>query len=227
MYGKLNPQLPAQLPASNEAEAIRADASARLAYNSIQAAVFVPALQATIAGAFCGPVVGLAGALLDMARPWAMCGLAGMGTAAIVYLASLQRWHAVKMMLDSYAPMDQPIPAAGAIQANNIERVSIDLRQDNRTTQIMHLSISAERLAEVARAVLAGRVFAEREFCGAGNMLSQSEFRSLRDQFAARGLLAWRNHDHREQGITWTVAGRHALERLVDLPSPSAVEVCE
>lgn len=207
-------QIPVQLPAGPDSEIIRADGLARLQYTTIEAGVIIPALQGVVTGVLVGPGAGFAAGALGAANPWFVAGVVGFGASAVVYLAMLQRWHNITWSLDMWRP-DSSGPQ---VLTNQVDRIQIDVRQDNRSTQILHLGLSAEKLASVARLVLGGRSFSEREFLG---LLSQSEFRALRDELIKRGMLAWRNGESPQQGADFTVFGRQVMRRLAALPSPT------
>lgn len=199
-------------PTTPEIETVRADETVRTQYVSFETAVVVPTLQALVSGALVGATSGLAAGMVHWDNALWVWGLGTFGTASILWLAMLDRWQKVQWEREFWRP---EAPQAQVVQqTNNVERISVDVRQDNRTTTILHLNVSAERLADVAKLVLTGRPFVERELCGQNRPLSQAQFREMRDELIQRGLLVWRNPDAPQQGTIFQPAGMALMRRL-------------
>jgi hypothetical protein len=199
-------------PTSPEIEAVRADEVVRTQYVSFETAVVVPTLQALVSGALVGATGGLAAGMVHWDNALWVWGLTTFGTASVLWLAMLDRWQKIQWEREFWRP---EAPQAQVVQqTNNVERISVDVRQDNRTTTILHLNVSAERLAEVAKLVLNGRPFVERSFCGSNGLLSQTQFREMRDELIQRGLLTWRNPESPQQGTIFEPSGYALMRRL-------------
>lgn len=197
------------------AEQVRADAERSQRYLSWESAALVPAVQSVITGLFFAPLAGLAANMLGSSQAWQLAGLAGFASTSVLWLSSIYRWHQAVSALDATAPpMPQQLTPANV---QNIERVSIEV-SDKRSIKILNVNMSTERLANVAHAVLNGTPFAERQLAGGDGLLTQQQFRELRDELFARGLIVWKNPSEPRQGVEFTVAGRAMLRKLAELP---------
>lgn len=97
------------------------------------------------------------------------------------------------------------------------DRVEVEVsRPDENRMQFLDFPGNADQLGALASGVLAGRSFSEGEWTGAGGLYSRSEFRDLRGQLLARGLLEWRNDNAPAQGVILTTPGRAVFRRLAE-----------
>ena len=95
------------------------------------------------------------------------------------------------------------------------DRVEVEVsKPDEKAMQFLDLPGTGDQLGQLARGVLAGRSFSEAEWSGGGRPYARSEFRELRGELLARGLLEWRNDNAPAQGVQLTAPGRAVFRRI-------------
>jgi hypothetical protein len=80
------------------------------------------------------------------------------------------------------------------------------------------LSLSPQRMSIIARASMNGTPFTIRQWTGDGKLLSDPEWRQLKDELVDCGFLAQRNERDVHAGFEWTELGKQMLEQCVSTP---------
>lgn len=187
----------------------------------------------------------IAGALLPLVQSTITAIMAGVATLLILYLMNAidyikpilvvsgvtwfgswiyleRRW----LTLTTERVLQVDLTGDGEIgepEPPSITRIQIDELTGQghiRQSQFFDLPVSEEKLKPLSRGILAGRPFSEREWAGAGKLMSSHEFRTLRSEMIKRGLLRMANDKDARQGYTLTDKGRALMERFADAPSP-------
>jgi hypothetical protein len=184
-----------------------AETEPRRDHHDLEAGVFVPGLQTIITGAFAFLAMLCISLLLRWRQPLAWAGVAMVFTMAVMWGALLWRWLRLTDKLEALTQLD--LNGDGYIP--DIIRVAVT-SQDQKST-ILATVPHASKLPILARGVLGGMPFSEREWTGRFKPLSQTEFRRIRDVFVSRGLARWTDDDHR-QGIVLTPAGISVLKAI-------------
>ncbi len=145
----------------------------------------------------------------------------GALTFVAVWLLLQKRWLSLTN-LEKLTGVD--LNDDGVIGEPQITRIQIDevtTQGHIRQSKYFDLPISEDKLTVLARGLLGGRPFSEREWAGAGRILSSNEFRSLRSEMIKRELLEMANPKDQRQGYILTAPGRGLMKRFAGLPSPT------
>lgn len=75
------------------------------------------------------------------------------------------------------------------------------------------LPVAPDKLRKIAKGVLAGRPFSEREW---ESVINSKQFRQLRNELVDAGLMAWKVDGAPQQGVTLTEDGREFFVSIVE-----------
>jgi hypothetical protein len=102
--------------------------------------------------------------------------------------------------------------------AKDTVKVVIDHYTDSNSynTSYRYLSIAPDKMKVIAQACLNGTPFSIRVWSGNGKLLSDPEFRILKDELLDLGFLVPRNEKDDRQGYTWTDLGTQMLRECVE-----------
>lgn len=78
------------------------------------------------------------------------------------------------------------------------------------------LSISPVKLKLVCQACVRGEVFSIREMSGTGKLITDTEFRNLKDELISYGLLEYRKSSSPTLGFNWTASGIQFINALAE-----------
>jgi hypothetical protein len=99
-----------------------------------------------------------------------------------------------------------------------------ELKQD----QNVDLPVSMDKVTQLARGIVQGRPFTEREWTGAGKPLTEDELETIREKFLAKGWVRWINDDEHRQGMEFTAKGLAVMKGLASqTPYPAPVNLAE
>lgn len=107
---------------------------------------------------------------------------------------------------------EEPVPAKDKLH------LVIDHYTDtnNHNTSYRYLSISPEKMKHIAQACLNGTPFSLRVWSGQNKLLSDPEFRLLKDELLELGFLTPRSEKDERQGYEWTETGRVMLQECLE-----------
>jgi hypothetical protein len=184
------------------------------------AAAFIPFVQASITGVLIGICILVVLWVSDNWQylEWSL--VAGVVVWAIVWVLLQTRWLSLTA-IERVVNMDINNDGYIGDAPRDIVRVQINqTHPDGRVTWTnADLPASLQQLSILAAGLINGLPFAEAKWSGAGKPFSLSEFRALRDEMIARGLLAQANTKDIRQGYTLTAAGRAVMKHYA--PSPA------
>ena len=187
--------------------------------HSFTAGILIPGAQASITGIMIAIPAGVIAYLAQFQAPWAWSLLTWSLVQAIAWLRLLWRWLDLTRPLELATGLD--LDGDGQIGEPATVRIQLT-SDDGRQTQLMDLPTTEAKLITLAHALAAGAPLSESEWTGAGKLYSRSEFRTLRDEFLARGLVTWTSPDDHRQGVTLTKPGRAMMQYLATRhPSPT------
>ena len=192
------------------------------------AGALLPLVQATITAvmAFIGTLTLLyLFDVVDLLKP-------ALITASIVWVLTWlylqRRWLTLTSFermtgidIDGDGQIGKPVKEPEVVRIQ-IDEVTADghIRQN----RFANLPISNDKLTVIARGLLGGRSFSEREWSGAGKILSSNEFRTLRTEMIKRGLLEVANDKDQRQGYVLTRTGRAVMTKFSQIPAPARQE---
>ena len=187
--------------------------------------VVVPLAQSAITGAVLAVPVGV----LAASQGWsAYVPLSVMaGTFALSWLYLLRDSRGLLRITERIVNRDLDgdgrigdTPAEPKSSKPNV-RVDITERHDGgMRLRFLDVPIAEHKIITLARGVMNGRAFSEREWAGRGRPLSVSEFRELREQLFRANYMRWQDGGRR-QGVEFTAKGRALFRRLAELdPTP-------
>lgn len=181
---------------------------------SLESDVAVPLAQSLATGFLLGGATGLAGVWLQAPDPLAL----GVGVGVV---ATVGTWA---MLLRQVRDLLWTVITTVSQERTEPERptVRVEVAQEGgRVVRYLDLPGDPDRLAVLARGVLAGRPLSEATWCGAGRPFSRGEFADLRAELLRAGLARWRNPQAPAQGVILTPAGRAVLRRLAQGEPPT------
>lgn len=122
-----------------------------------------------------------------------------------------------------YTEMLNPPPMPPEVQVQPASyRTRVDLwdKVDDRHSHSVGAAtfpVHPDALKAVARSVMAGHSFSEREMAGNGNPLrNRDEFNAIRDTLLERNLIHWNDPDEPRQGTSFTRAGLAVMHHLAE-----------
>jgi hypothetical protein len=169
-------------------------------------AVLIPMTRAAVTGALFFLLALALGLLAEVDHPATLAFVTGALTGALNWLA-LQ--------------VANPINTKPHTNAVIITRLEIASDQ-NRRIQIADLPCDPERLASLARGVLAGATLSEAQWAGGGALFTRAEFAHLRTAFLARHLAEWTSPGYPARGVRLTRGGWAAMRHLATSPPAEA-----
>lgn len=180
-------------------------------YLSPQAAILIPAGQATVSAFAIGVTSGSVAALLHATNPWAVGALAGGISLGVTWAIGLSWWRG---RLESFQQAATP----AQVFASDTVRLEI-FNSDNPHSPYMRgafndITISQEALEWAIIHLANGGDLSMGAMTGPGK-ISRSEFVTIRDVLIDNDLAAWKNPRAHAQGSVMLVAGRHAARRYI------------
>jgi hypothetical protein len=155
---------------------------------------------------------------------WVMFGVTLwiLGAVTSVWVVVTGFWHERAEYLDSLSDVlhevkDVDLDKMAALGISKIEpsrKVIVDLHEGTRSRHF-DLPVSPVKLQPLARGLLSGRPFSERNW---SELLSSSEFRALRATLKSKGLIVPVSEKDARQGYILTDTGQALMRDL--LPSP-------
>jgi len=173
---------------------------------TLESDVAVPLAQALAIGVLLGGATGLVGTWLQAPDPWALGLGVGCGACVLTWGALLRQVRDLLWQVRT-ALAPEPEPERPTV------RVEL-AHQGEKRVQYLDLPGDPDRLAHLARKVLAGEPFSEARWTGAGRPFSKGEFQALRAELLRAHLVRWRNPGAPAQGLELTPAGRAVLQRI-------------
>lgn len=139
--------------------------------------------------------------------------------ALIVWLYLLYRWISLTV-LERAVGID--INGDGRIGDEVIIPVRVDTTETKSGyTQVERASFAnGRKLAAVARAVVAGAPFSQREMVDNRKLLSRGEFDEMKDEMLERGIIIYRNPEYPKLGFEMTRAGGAVMRNMADTTLP-------
>lgn len=152
----------------------------------------------------------------------------GALASSATWFVGMRRWSRLTRALEPILNIDLD----GDRQIGEPKRVRIQIDEVTgtgsiRQAKMIDLPISEEKLIPLAKSLLAGRPFSEREWAGAGKLLSSGEFRELRTAMIKAGLLRAASEKDSRQGYVLTLHGEMLMKTYAGLLSPTLAEEIE
>jgi hypothetical protein len=95
------------------------------------------------------------------------------------------------------------------------DTTQVVFNSEARVLSFMSIPLDEKRAKILARHILDGYPFSAPRLAGSSKLMSDPEFRIVRDAFVLRGLATWTDPDHHQQGCRITAKGlawaRHVL----------------
>ena len=179
--------------------------------STIRAGAFLPALQSVITGL----IVALVAFAFSGRGELAL--LSGAVVAGLAWLVLLFHWIGERRAV-FYALAPEPVVFRAPEPEPAREPLVVHVHEGN-DTKILVLNVEPEKLRALARGVEQGYPLSESAWCGSGKPFSLSQFRELRAQLLARGLLRWRNEESSEQGVELAPGGRAFIRYCASSPT--------
>ena len=184
--------------------------------HSLEAGVWLPILQAGITGIFIGASVAIVAYLADWPKPFAWFAAGYIFSQAVVWMALLWRWLGLTARVEQAIDIDLD----GDGYTGPAPTLRVELAKDNdggRQIAIMDLPTTPEKLSTLAHGLLAGLPLSEGTWCGRNGLFTRGEWRAVRAQLQARGLVSLaQDRDHRS-GYQLTPAGQSAMRYFASL----------
>lgn len=187
---------------------------------TVETAVLIPLIQSAITGAFAGLLVVVCGLYLGW-RDWFIVSVVSwLGVTFGAWLLLHRRWLVLTAeRLTGYdINQDGAIGEPGEPARDVSHQVRVDMVSggpngaERRT--VARLPVDEITLSLLAVGLLAGRPFSERHWTGAGRPLSVNQFRELRDEMKARGIIEPVSVKDTRQGYKLTAAGRAVMRHF-------------
>lgn len=192
-----------------------------------QAGATLPLLQAVITGGLVGLIV-LVLTLWQRVRDGLIYALlAWLTVSCITWLVLQYHWYSLTAIerftgvdIDQDGYIGEPVQEPASLR----HVVTVDIRQKNEggfdQIKTATLPFSEQDMRLLATGLLAGKSFSEREWTGAGKLLSVGQFREARAEMIRRGMLELVNSKDVRQGYRLTKAGAAVMRHFQEL-SPS------
>ncbi|RLG19513.1 hypothetical protein DRN74_06740 [Candidatus Micrarchaeota archaeon] len=187
--------------------------------STLESDVYVPALQALLLAVVWGLAAVVVAAVVVI-----ISGLAWWFAAAVfvVVVVVVLAWQATAgVQLRRELLWRQEVLEGVDLDGDGVvgsPALQVEVKEGNRV-RFVDFGVDEERVAQLARGVLAGRPLSEAEWSGRGAPFSLREFRRLRGELIERGLAAWVNERAHSQGVVLTAAGRAVFRRIANSPS--------
>jgi len=182
---------------------------------TLESDVAVPLAQALATGVLLGGATGLVGTWLQAPDPLALALGVGCGATVVTWGLVLRQVRDLLWQVRiPFAPEPTEEPERPVV------RVEL-AHQGDRRVQYLDLPGDPERLAHLARRVLAGDPLSEARWTGKRGPFSKAEFQALRAELLRAGVVRWRNPGAPAQGVELTPAGRAVFRRLAQGEPPT------
>jgi hypothetical protein len=187
---------------------------------TLESDVLVPLAQALATGVLLGGATGLVGTWLQAPDPWALA--LGVGCGATVLT-----WGALLRQVRDLLWQVRTALAPGPTTEPERPTVRVELaHQGEKRLQYLNIPGDPDRLAHLARRVLAGDPLSEARWTGKRGPFSKAEFQALRAELLRAHLVRWRNPGAPAQGVELTPVGRAVFRRLAqggEPPTPAGL----
>lgn len=185
--------------------------------STLESDVYVPALQALLLAVVWGLAAVVVAAVVVI-----ISGLAWWFAAAVfvVVVVVVLAWQATAgVQLRRELLWRQEVLEGVDLDDDGVVGPPMQVEvKEGRRVRFVDFGVEEERVAQLARGVLAGRPLSEGEWSGRGAPFSLREFRRLRGELIERGLAAWVNERAHSQGVVLTAAGRAVFRRIANSP---------
>jgi hypothetical protein len=175
--------------------------------------VGLPVAQAAISGAFFGVCAGFYAWLLHWGEAWKLGVGVGLAVALFSWLAFIVRWSDLTGPIERVSGID--INRDGLIGDPVRPSIRVEVVEDEgRAMKFIDLPGDAGALRMLADGLLSGLSFSEAQWSGHNRPFSRAEFRELRAELVARGLLRPASDKDRRQGFDLTPSGRAVMRHF-------------
>lgn len=187
-----------------------------------EAAAWVPLMQSAITALLVTVAFSAALIALDVRRWWGWAIAGGVITLIWMWWRLLNHWFRLTAHLEQLTGLDlngngrvdepeevEPVPQTVKVQ---LSRVS---ESGSWSGEYFDLPGSLEDLKTLARGLLDGRPFTEREWTGRGKPYASEAFRSMRRELLRRGLIELASAKDARQGYVLTDEGAAFMSELV------------
>jgi hypothetical protein len=189
-------------------------ASSESRLESIEAGITIPLMQSAITGAFVGVLCAVCGLYFAWREWFIITVFAWLGSTFAGWLYLHRRW--LFLTAERFAGRDFDGDGVigsepGFVSDPEPRFVRVDISQPglngSEHVTVARLPVPEQDLSLLAVGLLAGRPFSERLWTGKGRPLSVSQFRALRDEMHARGIIEPVSVKDVRQGYKLTRAG--------------------
>lgn len=181
--------------------------------NTVESAVVVPALQATITGVLAACAV-LSGCVV-WRWPWGYAGLAGVG---VMFWAWLFFRSEVQRRLDVEAGVDTAQAQPVQLQAQPVQEYRLEIDYDSgKAGDWLSLGVPFEKFTQWACGVAEGRSLAESQWIGSRGIFSRGEYVHMLTELLNRGYIRRRSLNGHQLGYELCAKGK-ALVRGASTP---------
>jgi len=195
---------------------------ARVHYQSLTTAVWLPIMQSVIYGFLSALLVALLAWYLGWAYPLRWFLMAWVLVAFLRYHIGLDRWWYIVNSVEQVFNLD--LDREGTIGGEPEKQVTLRLevsRNEGRILRFGEFNVPTWKMTRYARAILDGKPNTEVEWCGRGRLFSEDEYREMRDQFIGLQLAFWHNDAHHDQGWSFNDDGLVGLEDIAHMRLPN------
>jgi hypothetical protein len=167
-------------------------------------------------------LAGLLAILLDLPKPWAWMLTAWALVQAVTLTGLLWRWLRLTQPVEMVTGLD--LDQDGYVGPP--PSVRLELAKGNQTV-IADIPTSQAKLVRLAQGLQAGLGLAEGIWTGSNGPFSRAEYRAVRAELQARGLIAPASDKSLSQGFALTSSGKAAMRYFASLaasPTPTLIE---
>lgn len=187
--------------------------------HTTQAGVKVPLAQTFATGLIVYVVAQIFMLLLDVLDGWKWALAFGALALLTSWFISYRHWFGLTRV-EEWTGWD--INGDGSIgePETHVVRIEMQRIEENghlNVTKRFDLPLSEDELVSLARGLMTGVPFSEREWTGSGKLLSLSRFRELRSEMIRRGLLDLANGKDARQGYALTADGEAIMRDYAGL----------
>ena len=204
-------------------------ADERAYLHTATAGAWLPLAQAAALGLAWGVLALLIAWLCGLPRPWAWGLGAWAAILALTLTGLLWRWLRLTQPIEQLTGLD--LNQDGYVGPPPFVRIELAQKTTGGTqTVIANLPTSQAKLTRLAQGLQAGLSLAEGVWTGSNGPFSKAEYRALRAELQARGMIEPASEKGNSQGYALTPAGRAAMRYFASLaaaPSPALAEHIE
>jgi len=149
--------------------------------------------------------------------PWQVPVMLSALAAAAMWFTVLTDTRALLRRVETFIGRD--LDGDKHIGKQHTTSINVRVEQEGRGPQDLFLQfedVRPEQLSQLFTGALRGESLGEARWSGDGKPFSRKTYRAVRDGLIEADLLAWRDSDHRKQGLTLTKSGRPVLERWIE-----------